>query len=73
MTTVNSKEYDWETERDANVLKTYAAIQKDPVRLKKATDFLKNSAEEIKQAIKPQRAPSKHNNPATIKQMTVKY
>lgn len=63
-----SDKYDWETREDADTLRRYQEITKNPERLKKAQSYIKDSVSDLKSALgipTPPPVPGR-KNPATI-------
>lgn len=64
----NREKYTWETREDADILKRYREITKDPERLRKAQSCIKDSVNDLKSVLgipTPPPVPGR-KNPATI-------
>lgn len=63
-----SDKYDWNTRDDADTLRRYQEIKKDPERLKKAQDCIKDTITDLNTSLgipAPPPVPGR-SNPATI-------
>lgn len=70
-----SKEYDWETREDADTLRRYQEITKDPERLRKAQSYIKDTVTDLNKSLgipTPPPVPGRRN-PATIMPLSEKY
>lgn len=62
------RKYDWETREDAETLRRYQEITKNPERLRKAQSCIKDNVDELNKALgipAPPPVPGRRN-PATI-------
>lgn len=63
-----SDKYDWETREDADTLRRFQEIKKDPERLRKAQDCIKDTITDLNKSLgipAPPQIPGR-KNPATI-------
>lgn len=74
MVRMNDK-YDWDTHEDANILRRYQEITKDPERLRKAQSCIKDTVTDLNKSLgipTPPPVPGRRN-PATIMPLSEKY
>lgn len=67
--------YDWDTCEDANILRRYQEITKDPERLRKAQSCIKDTVTDLNKSLgipTPPPVPGRRN-PATIMPLSEKY
>lgn len=72
---IYNEKYDWETREDANVIKMFQDIKKDPERLRKAQSCIKDTVDSMNEALgipTPPAVPGR-KNPATIMKLDGKF
>lgn len=70
-----SEKYDWETREDADTLRRYNEITKNPERLRKAQSCIKDSVSDLNKALgipAPPPTPGR-SNPATVMKLNKDY
>lgn len=60
------REFDWETERDAEILKQYSNLKSNPERLANAKRYLEVEVRNARRALGRERMSDSHKNKATI-------
>ena len=66
-----SNKYDWETRDDADTLRRFQEIKKDPERLRKAQEYIKDTIADYNESLgipAPPPVPGR-KNPATIMEL----